>query len=64
MIDLISSVAGGCQHYHCPNCQSDFCRMCPEFLYSPNGHRVSKSINERNPINIGTLSNVQIMIAN
>jgi hypothetical protein len=44
MIYFISSKAGGCEHFTCNSCKTEFCRMCSALFYSTTKNPVKKDI--------------------
>ena len=44
MIYFVSSKAGGCEHFICTSCKTEFCRMCLALFYSPTKKSGNKKI--------------------
>jgi hypothetical protein len=40
IIYFVSSKAGGCEHFTCDKCKTDFCRMCSVLFCVPSKNRV------------------------
>ncbi len=41
---LFDSQAGGCEHFRCPACKTEFCRICSALFYNPEHNTVRNRI--------------------